>query len=302
MTPSERLKGLEAFVFTADAGSFTAAAERLNLTNSAVGKSVARLEARLGVRLFERSTRTLSLTDAGAAYYRTCARVLADLAEAESVLAAQRVEPIGHLRMDLPATFGRMKVLPLLLPFFEQHPNLRPHLSFTDRFVDIVDEGIDVAVRIGGANIWPAALGHQYLGAERLSLCASPAYLQQHGRPKSAAQLDQHDAVVYGRADGSIIPWLIAQDAGPPEQWTVEAKMALGSGEAVVSAVKAGCGIGQLATWLVRDELQQGTLVKILPQLEVEGLPLNLVWPRNRQLLPKVDAILKLLTASLRID
>jgi len=302
MTPSERLKGLEAFVFTADFGSFTAAAERLNLTNSAVGKSVARLEARLGVRLFERSTRTLSLTDAGAAYYRTCARVLTDLAEAESVLAAQRMEPTGHLRLDVPAAFGRMKVLPLLLPFFAQHPNLRPHLSFTDRFVDIVDEGIDVAVRIGGANIWPEALGHRYLGAERLSLCASPAYLQQHGAPQSAAELSQHDVVVYGRADGSTIPWLIAQDAGPPEQWTVEAKMALGSGEAVVSAVKAGCGIAQLATWLVRDELREGTLVKILPQLEVEGLPLNLVWPRSRQLLPKVDAILKLLTDSLRID
>jgi len=302
MTPSERLKGLEAFVFTADAGSFTAAAERLNLTNSAVGKSVARLEARLGIRLFERSTRTLSLTDAGAAYYRTCARVLADLAEAESVLAAQRMEPTGHLRLDVPAAFGRMKVLPLLLPFFEQHPNLRPHLSFTDRFVDIVDEGIDVAVRIGGMNIWPEALGHRYLGAERLSLCASPAYLQQHGSPQSAAELGQHDAVVYGRADGSTIPWLIAQDAGPTEQWTVEANMALGSGEAVVSAVKAGCGIAQLATWLVRDELQEGTLVQILPQLDVEGLPLNLVWQRSRQLLPKVDSILQLLTASLRID
>lgn len=302
MTPSERLKGLEAFVFTADSGSFTAAAERLNLTNSAVGKSVARLEARLGVRLFERSTRTLSLTDAGAAYYRTCARVLTDLAEAESVLAAQRMEPTGHLRLDVPAAFGRMKVVPLLLPFFEQHPNLRPHLSFTDRFVDIVDEGIDVAVRIGGANIWPDALGHRYLGAERLSLCASPAYLQQHGSPQSAAELDQHDAIVYGRADGSTSPWLIAQDAGPSEPRTVEAKMALGSGEAVVSAVKAGCGIAQLATWLVRDELQAGTLVRILPQLDVEGLPLNLVWPRSRQLLPKVDSIIQLLTASLRID
>jgi DNA-binding transcriptional LysR family regulator len=302
MTPSERLKGLEAFVFTADFGSFTAAAERLNLTNSAVGKSVARLEARLGVRLFERSTRTLSLTDAGAAYYRTCARVLTDLAEAESVLAAQRMEPTGHLRLDVPAAFGRMKVLPLLLPFFEQHPNLRPHLSFTDRFVDIVDEGIDVAVRFGGMNVWPEALGHRYLGAERLSLCASPAYLQQHGSPQSAAELDQHDAIVYGRADGSTSPWLIAQDAGPSEPRMVEAKMALGSGEAVVSAVKAGCGIAQLATWLVRDELQAGTLVRILPQLDVEGLPLNLVWPRSRQLLPKVDSIIQLLTDSLRID
>jgi DNA-binding transcriptional LysR family regulator len=302
MTSSERLKGIDAFVSTADAGSFTAAAERLNLTNSAVGKSVARLEARLGVRLFDRSTRTLSLTDAGAAFYRTCSRVLTDLGEAESVLAAQSLEPAGRLRLDLPEAFGRRKVLPILLPFFEQHPSLRPHLSFTDRFVDIVDEGIDVTVRIGGANTWPNGIGHQYLGSERLTFCASPTYLDRRGLPLSVADLDQHAAVVYGRADGSSSPWLIAQDAGPSEQRTVEGRIVVGSGEGLVSAARAGCGIAQLATWLVQDELQSGQLVKILPQLETEGLPLNLVWPRSRQLLPKVDAILKLLTASLRID
>jgi DNA-binding transcriptional LysR family regulator len=195
-----------------------------------------------------------------------------------------------------------MKVLPLLLPFFKQHPDLRPHVSFTDRFVNIVDEGIDVAVRIGGTNMWPSTLGHRYLGHERLSFCASPEYLQRRGAPLSAGDLESHDAIVYGRADGSTTPWLIAQHAGPPEQRTVEAKMAFGHGEAVVSAVKAGGGIAQLATWLVRDELQAGTIVKILPELEVEGLPLHLVWQRNRQLLPKVDAILNVLAASLRID
>ena len=139
MVPSERLKGLEAFVATADAGSFTAAAERLNLTNSAVGKAVSRLEARLNTRLFERSTRRLALTDAGAAFYRTCVRVLDELQVAEQVLAADRLEPLGRLRVDVPATFGRMHVLPLLLAFTELHPGVRPHISFTDRFVDIVE-------------------------------------------------------------------------------------------------------------------------------------------------------------------
>lgn len=302
MTPAERLKGLDVFVYTANAGSFTAAAERLNLTNSAVGKSVARLESRLGVRLFDRSTRTLSLTDAGAAFYRTCARVLSDLEEAESVLEAQHLEPAGRLRVDLPEAFGRRKVLPLLLRFLEQHPSLRPHLSFTDRFVDIVDEGIDIAVRIGGAHTWPAGIGHRFLGAERLIFCASPTYLDRRGIPLSVADLDQHDAVIYGRADGSTSPWLIAQEAGPSEQRTMEGRIIVGSGEALVSAAKAGCGVAQLATWLVQDELESGQLVKILPQLETDGLPLNLVWPRSRQLLPKMDAVLKLLVDALQVD
>ncbi|MFN1165629.1 LysR family transcriptional regulator [Pseudomonas aeruginosa] len=302
MIPSERLKGIEAFVATADAGSFTAAAERLNLTNSAVSKSVARLEDRLSTRLFERTTRRLALTDAGTAFYRTCVRVLADLEEAEAVLAAQRHEPVGRLRLDAPAAFGRLKVWPLLLQFAQQHPHLRPHVSLTDRFVDLLDEGIDVAVRIGGPDHWPASLGHRYLGSERLIFCASPAYLARSGTPSSPAELSRHDAVLYGKADGSTSPWLIAHDAGAVERRTMEGRIIVGSGEAQVVAVKAGCGIAQLATWLVCDDLASGGLVPILPELTTDGLPLNLVWPVGRQLLPKVDAILELLAAGLRID
>ena len=148
MIPSERLKGIEVFVcVVADAGSFTAAADRLSLSASAVGKSVARLEDRVGARLFERSTRRLALTDAGAAFHRTCVRVLDELQEAEAALAAQRQEPAGCLRVDLPATFGKRKVLPLLLQFARRHPRLQPRVTFTDRFVDLAEEGIDLAVR-----------------------------------------------------------------------------------------------------------------------------------------------------------
>ncbi|MDF3838700.1 LysR family transcriptional regulator [Cupriavidus basilensis] len=300
MTPSERLKGIDTFVYTADAGSFTVAAERLNLTVSAISKSVARLEARLGSRLFERTTRSVVLTEAGAAFYRTCIRVLADLEEAETVLAAQNAEPAGRLRVDLPASFGRLQVLPLLLRFAEQHPGLRPHISFTDRFVDLVDEGIDVAVRIGGPDAWPAALGHRHLGTERLIFCASPAYLERAGMPQSG-DFTQHACVVYGKADGSTAPWLFADEAGQPERRTVQGRLVVGSGEAQVSAVAAGWGIAQLATWLVQDELRSGALVEVLPHLATDGLPLHLVWPRSRQLLPKVHAVLEMLGVSLRI-
>ena len=301
MIPAQRLRGIEAFVATADAGSFTAAAERLSLTNSAVSKSVARLEARLETRLFERTTRRLALTDAGAAFYRTCARILGDLEEAEAVLAAQRTEPMGRLRLDAPAAYGRLQVWPSLLALTQRHPQLRPHVSFSDRFVDLIEEGIDVAVRIGGPEQWPASLGHQYLGSERLIFCAAPDYLARHSTPTSMSELLEHDAIVYGRADGSIGPWLIAHDDGPAERRVVEGRIIVGSGEAVVSAVKAGCGVAQLATWLVHEELQRGELVMVLPEWETRGLPLHLVWPLSKQLLPKVDATLEWLSESLRI-
>jgi DNA-binding transcriptional LysR family regulator len=302
MIPSERLKGIEAFVTTADAGSFTAAGTRLNLTNSAVSKSVARLEARLGSRLFERTTRRLTLTDVGAAFYETCVRVLGDLADAEAVLAAHRSEIVGRLKVDVPVAFGRMQAMPLLLAFAERHPNLRPSITFTDRKVDIVEEGIDVAIRIGAADTAADNLGHRHLGNERVIFCAAPAYLDRRGTPASADDLAQFECILYGRADGSTIAWRFADRAGRIEERTLAPRIVLGSAEAQVGAVKAGFGIAQLATWLIKDELARGELVEILPALATAGLPLHLVWPRSRQLSPKVNALLEALTAGLQID
>jgi DNA-binding transcriptional LysR family regulator len=301
MVSTERLKGIEVFVCTANAGSFTAAAERLNLTNSAVGKAVSRLESRLNTRLFERTTRSLSLTDAGAAYYRTCVRVLTELQTAEQVLAADQLVPSGRLRVDLPATFGRLRVMPVLLKFIEQYPAVQPHISFTDRFVDLVDEGIDVGIRIGGGDSWPAALGHHYLGKELLIFCASPKYLERRGTPHAIGELLSHDAVTFGRADGSANPWLIAHDTGSIERCNVEARIIVGHGDAQVEAVLAGAGIAQLATWLVQEHLVSGRLVQLLPRSTTDGLSLNLVWPRSKQLLPKVDSLIAYLGASLDI-
>ncbi len=302
MIPSERLKGIEAFVCTADAGSFTAAGVRLNLTNSAVSKSVARLEARLGSRLFERTTRRLTMTDAGAAFYETCVRVLGDLADAEAVLASHRSEIIGPLKIDVPIAFGRMQAMPLLLAFAERHPNLRPSITFTDRKIDIVEEGVDVAIRIGASEPWPDNLGHRYLGSERVIICAAPAYLDRCGTPASVEALGRFDCILYGRGDGSRINWRFARAGGRVEEHPVEGRIVLGSAEAQVGAVKAGFGIAQIATWLIKDELDSGELVEILPEIVTTGLPLHLVWPRRRQLTPKVNAVIEMLTDGLRID
>ena len=301
MKNSERIKGIDVFVATADAGSFTAAAERLNLTGSAVGKGVARLEGRLGKRLFDRTTRSLSLTDAGSAFYRICVRVLDELEAAEKVLAAEVLEPAGRLRIDLPVTFGQHQAMPLVLQFAQQHPAVQTHVSFTDRFVDILDEGIDIAVRIGGADVWPASLGHTDLGREQLVFCAAPQYLQQRGTPLTPDDLAQHDVVMYRRAEGSPSPWLIASADGTVERRLFDARLAVGNGEAQLAAVVAGCGIAQMATWLAGEPLRNGKLVQILPDRTTDGLPLNLVWPQSKRLLPKVDALIAYLTRHLTI-
>jgi len=301
MHSSERLKGIDVFVAAVASGSFTAAADRLNLTASAVGKSIARLEARLNTRLLERTTRRLRLTDAGVAFHRVCVRVLDDIESAERVLAEDATEPSGRLRIDLPATFGRRQVMGLLLAFVAEHPAVQPNISFTDRFVDVIDEGIDVAVRIGGPDTWPDALGHRFLGRERLIFCAAPAYLARRGTPGTLADLAHHDAVTYGRADGTTSPWLVAAGGGPTERRAVECRAVVGHGEAQLDAVVAGLGVAQMATWLVGDALRAGQLVPLLPGQDIDGLPLHLVWPRSKQLLSKVDGLVKHLARHLQI-
>ncbi|MDH1659756.1 LysR family transcriptional regulator, partial [Pseudomonas mosselii] len=197
MSASERLKDIDFFVSVANAGSFIAAAERMNLTSSAVSKGVARLEKRLQVRLFERTTRRLALTDSGADYYRTCTRVLAEIEEAELALNDEHKTPCGKLRIDLPATFGRLHGLPAVLDFAALHPRLQPHITLSDRFVDLAEDGIDIVVRIGGPQTWQPGIEHRYLGSQRLVFCAAPAYLARHGTPRDLQQLQAQGCVLY---------------------------------------------------------------------------------------------------------
>ncbi|WP_010678624.1 LysR family transcriptional regulator [Pseudomonas sp. S9] len=301
MFSSERLKGIDVFVGVAELGSFTAAAERLNLTSSAVSKSVARLEGRLGVRLFQRTTRRLSLTEAGATFYRTCSAVLNDLEEVELTLTTEQLEPQGRVRIDLPASYGRLHVLPLILDFVEQHPGLHPQVSFSDRFVDPAQEGIDIVVRIGGSDAWAANLGHRYFGRQRLIFCASPDYLQAHGTPLSVLDLEQHRCVGYCQGDGMVGPWFFkGRQAGDMERRVMHAHIAVGDGEGEVMAALAGLGIAQLPTWLTQGHLDAGSLVEVLPQLATDSLPMNLVWLKSRENLPKVQALVEYLSLRLK--
>lgn len=290
-----RLKDILPFVASVECGSFTAAAERLHVTGSAVSKSLSRLETRLGSRLLERTTRSLQLTDAGSAYYQTCLRVLEDLAEAEAVLAAQRTIPSGRLRLAVPTTYGRLNVMPLLMPFCQQHPELALSLSLSDRFVDLFEEGVDVAVRIGGAPDLPASLGWRNMGREKMQFCASPTYLAREGRPQDEAALLNHPAILYERVDGSTKPWLFTTQDGQAHWREVPWRLAVGDVDAQLQAVIAGLGVAQMPSWLIQRAVDAGELDIILPELQPDGLTLSVVWPRRKQFLPKVDALLSAL-------
>lgn len=290
------------FVAVVDAGSFTAAADRLNLTNSAVGKAIARLESRLGIRLFERTTRKFSLTDAGRAFHRTCQRVLGDLEEIEHVLKVEGSSPAGKLRIDLPVTYGTLKAMPLLFEFLEKYPAVQPQISFTDRFVDLVEDGIDVAVRIGGSDTWPAPIGYRYLGHERRVFCCAPSYLTRIGEiPDTLEVLQVLDPLLYRRADGSPGPWFIQRGDEPLEHCFPAARLEVGNADALMQALVRGLGVAQLPTWVIEGYLNRGELVEIMPSYAVRGLPLYLLWLRSRQSAPKVEALLGYLAGALSV-
>ena len=300
MFSSERLKGIDVFVCVAQAGSFKAAAEKMHLTGSAISKSIARLESRLGARLFERTTRRLALTDAGIAFYRTCTSVLADLEEAELALQAEASEPRGRVRIDLPGAFGRARVLPILLRWAEEHPGLIPHITFSEGFIEPFQEGVDVLVRIGGADTWPDTVGQRFLGHEWHVLCAAPGYLARRGTPLTEDDLQQHQCIAYGWVDGTVSPWSFAgNSAGAALRRHVPARLVVGNGEALLMAALAGSGIAQLPSWLIQQQLAEGTLVEVLPHLASEGMPIHLAWIKRRQALPRVSALLQVLAAEL---
>ncbi|MFV3383243.1 LysR family transcriptional regulator [Pseudomonas sp. NY15354] len=287
---SERsLKGIAVFVCVAEAGSLTAAAERLNLTTSAISKSLARLEERLQIRLLERTTRRLALTDAGQTYYRTCKEVLTELDEAEMQMHVEQIEPRGRVRIDMPASYGRLQVLPEIIRFVAQHQQMMPHITLTDRFVDQVEDGIDILIRIGGPETWPAGVERRLLGTQRLIFCASASYLKEHGTPTSESELHQHGCVLYGKTDGSVYPLHFpGAHANDGEMRVVSGKIAIGHSEGQLAMILAGLGIAQLPTWLVEGHLREGRLVQVLPELSTRGLPINLAWLKSRETLPKV--------------
>ncbi|MNY26602.1 HTH-type transcriptional regulator DmlR [compost metagenome] len=205
------------------------------------------------------------------------------------------------MRVALPASFGRLRVVPVLSRFSAQYPDVRPQLLFADRFIDLAEEGVDLAVRIGGPPDVPSSLGRRFLGRERLVFCVAPVYLEKNGIPQTIDELQNHACIVYGRPDGTQSPWSYALADGQVGQCVMRPRIVAGDAEAQLAFVRAGLGIAQLATWLVTDDLKAGRLVTILDQTATDGLPLSLLWPVARQLTPKVNVLAQMLEAHLHI-
>jgi len=301
----DRITDIIAFVRVADARSFTIAAEQLGLSRSAVGKCVMRLEDQLGVRLLHRTTRSVTPTDEGEAFYERCVRILADLEDAEVAMASRSEQPRGRLRLDLPVSFGRLHVLPLLHRFMETWPEVVVNVTFTDRYVDLIDEGVDLAIRIGGED--DSRLVARTLAPQRLITCATPDYLAAHGTPRTLADLADHSCLAFTHA-GRPANWrfkmrpndgsddLVADNRTVP----VHGRFCASNAEALRDAALAGYGIGQLATFLVGDDLREGRLAPVLENYKIDGAPIRAVYPTGRHLSPKVRRFIDLLVDAWR--
>lgn len=283
----DRFSGIREFVATVDGGSLTAAAAALGVTGSAVGKSISRLEARLGVQLLHRTTRRMDLTTEGEAYLASCRHVLEELAQTESILSTGHQHPIGRLRVDLPTTFGRRHVMPALLALCARHEQLDMSVTLRDRAVDMVGEGIDLAVRIGALGDYPDLVARQ-LGEQKLVICAAPAYLERRGTPLSHADLMRHDCLVGWRPGNRRAAWLLKNESGQTVPHEVPVRHEFFDGDALESACIAGCGLAQLPTWLAGDALRSGALVQVLADITGGAMPIHVVWQKTWHLQPKV--------------
>lgn len=287
MLSNDRFNAIQAFVQAEACGSFSAAAARMGLSQSAVGKAIARLEARLGVRLFNRTTRHLSLTNEGRAYHASCLRALNELEAAETVIAERRVSPAGSLRMNLPDLFGRRLVMPVLLDLARHHPALTLDISFDNRFVDLADEGFDLVVRIGNLGD-TAGLIARKLGVQRLQTYAAPVYLAEHAPLTSPADLGDHRCITQGR-HGREEPWLFLE-RGEIRRIVVHGRHRFAALDAMAEAAAAGMGIVQLPSWLAAGPVMQGRLVPVFTNLKQPELPVQALWLQARTMVPRIRA------------
>ena len=280
------LDGIAAFARVVDSGNFSTAAARLKISKSAVSAQVQRLEERLGVRLLNRTTRRLSVTEAGAAYYRHCARILAEAEAAELAASALQREPRGTLRISAPDTFGWMHVAPAVPAFLGRYPDLGVDLSLSPAHVHLVEEGLDLAIRIGVLEDSPLVV--RKLAPSRLVVCAAPAYLKQHGTPREPGDLAKHNCLCT-----SLLPW--------GDEWRLagkrgEVRVAVGgslrsnNAEVLRAAALDGIGIGLLPTWAVAEPLRAGALRRVLDVWEPPASTIYAVYPGNRLMSMKVRA------------
>lgn len=289
------LQQFAAFAETAKHGGFAAAARVLGTAPSTVAKAVARLETSLGIKLFHRTTRQVTLTPDGERLFERCQRVLTEVEDLQADAAGTRAIPSGTVRIALPVFYGRRFVLPILGGLTRRHPALRFDLRLSDQQVDLVGSGIDLAVRIGPLR--DSSLIARRVDSQALVLCASTAYLALRGTPRRIDDLRQHDAIAFRLpTSGRDRPWQFRQRARAIE-FAPEAKLRISDTESLADAARQGLGVCQLPRMLVHDDLADGGLVELLPGLRPANMPIQLVYPSGRLLPARVRATLDALEA-----
>ena len=283
----DSLNDIAVFVRVVDSGSFTAAAERLGISKSVVSKYVTRLEDRLGARLLNRTTRRLSLTEAGRVFYERSRKGLADIEDAQAEVSRLQGEPRGTLRLNAPMSFGILHVAPALPEFLNLHPDVTVDMNLDDRIVDMIEEGFDVSVRI--SELPDSSLVARRLGPCRHAIVAAPAYLERCGTPRTPEELRNHNIITY-RYQESALEWHFLTPGNKPISVAVSGSLMMNNSLAVREALLEGVGITRTPTFVVGKDIQEGRLIPVLREYQILEVTIFLVYPQRRHLSPKVRA------------
>lgn len=294
----DRLQAMTTFVAVVDSGGFASAARKLNLSPPVVTRAVAELEERLGLRLLTRTTRVVRVTDAGARFAEDCRRILADIEEAETAATGTHAAPRGTLTLTAPVLFGHLYVTPVLVRYLQQYPEVDAQCLFLDRVVNVVEEGIDVAVRIG--ELPDSSLQAVRVGRVRRVLVAAPAYLKAQGVPQRPEDLARH-AIVSASGVTPVSEWRF-NDAGKPLLQRMQPRMRTTTNDSAIAAAVAGLGITRLLSYQVAAHVRSGALQVLLEDFETAPLPVHVVHHEGRRATQKVRAFIDLAVDGLRAD
>ncbi|WP_299809163.1 LysR substrate-binding domain-containing protein [uncultured Shewanella sp.] len=285
-------EGVSEFVAVAEAESFTKASQRLGISTAQVSRQISALETRLASKLFHRTTRKVSVTEVGRIYYQHCRQVLDGLEEAERAITNLQTSPRGLLKLTAPVTYGEMTIAPLINDFAALYPELEVKLNLTNQKLDLVDEGYDLAIRLG--HLEDSSMMAKKLSSRTQYVCASPSYISTYGIPHSLSELDQHNCLI-----GTMDYWRF-QENGKARNVRVKGSLSCNSGHALVDAAIKGIGIVQLPDYYVQPYIEAGELTALLEQNRQPEEGIWALYPQNRHLSPKVRMLLDHLTAGLK--
>lgn len=286
----DNINEMQVFARVVDAGGFSSAARSLSLSPSAVSKQITRLEDRLGVRLLTRTTRRLNLTEEGDAFYHRVKRILSDIDEAEQAVSLSKTAPRGHLRVSCSVAFGEKQIAPIIPEFLDRYPEVALELMLSDGIVDLVEEGIDVAVRMG--KLSNSAMVARKLGNNKRRICAAPSYVERYGVPDEPDDLHHHNCLGF-TGHNNLNEWPFRYPDGRRQTIRAEGNFVANNGESIYDLCLEGLGIARAADFLVSDDIKEGRLIEVLSDfIEDEPAPIHAVYPDPRHLSPKTRAFI----------